>query len=157
MQSQRTKCKPVSLCPEMHIQSNYRRMQIEMRVTSPPHPPLINFTITRGRRNSDDKIYSSSKQNSNPTPLKKITHKHQLNRTLCKVCQNSGCIKNAFLHIVQIPHSMLLKCHFVLIYFQFYTTQIKDKLSNIFHSLVVTLLRITNHCSEVFFLCFPCQ
>ena len=40
MQSQRTKCKPVSLCPEMHIQSNYRRMQIEMRVTSPPPTPL---------------------------------------------------------------------------------------------------------------------
>ena len=86
-------------------------MQIEMCVTSPPLTHLINYTITRGRRNSDDKLYSSSKQNSNPTPLKKINHKHQLNRTLCEVCQNSGCIKNAFL---QIAHSMLLKCHFVL-------------------------------------------
>ena len=117
MQSQRTKCKPVSLCPEMHIQTNKVIIgACKLKCVSQVPPSPISITSPLPEEEEIQTINSTPQANKTvtPPPVKKINHKHQLNRTLCEVCQNSGCIKNAFLQIEQIPHYMLLKCPFVL-------------------------------------------
>ena len=114
MQSQRTEYKPVSLGPYIVITC----MSIERRVTKSPLTLLINFTITRGKRNSDNRLYSSSRQNSNPAPHpEKRNPKHQLNKTplwsLSKLrmhqimCISADCA-NSSLHLTEIPHRVNL-------------------------------------------------